>query len=200
MAWKPDYITAAKLKAYVRVDDALDDVQVAVAVTTASRAIDNHTNRQFGKVDAPEERFYTAWPDYDRGLWVIDIDDLMSVSGLVVTVDGTTLTSDGYTKEPVNAAAEGKPWTRLAVKSTSSVQPTGADHEIAVVALWGWTTVPVPVEQAAYLQGSRFLSRRESPYGIAGSPDTGSELRLLARVDPDVGVALRDYVRPRAAG
>jgi hypothetical protein len=64
---------------------------------------------------------------------------------------------------------------------------------VKVTALWGWTAVPVAVKQATLLQASRFFSRRHSPYGVAGSPELGSEIRLLARVDPDVGVSLRDY-------
>ena len=40
--------------------------ELASAISAASRAIDNHTNRQFGKVAAPEEREYTARPNYER--------------------------------------------------------------------------------------------------------------------------------------
>jgi hypothetical protein len=98
----------------------------------------------------------------------------------------------------VNAAAEGKPWTRLLVDADSAVVPTGAEYEVAATVIWGWTAFPKAVTLAARLQASRFHSRRDSPYGVAGSPDTGSEMRLLARVDPDVGVSLRGLVRPRA--
>jgi len=200
MAWAPDYITLTELKNYQRIGDTADDVELAVAITAASRAIDNHTNRQFGKVAAAEERFYTARPDYDRGRWVVDVDDFMSVAGLAVTVDGVAALTTDFVKEPVNAAAEGKPWTRLAFETDASVLPTGMDHEVGVTLPWGWTAVPVAVKNASYLQSSRFAARRDSPYGIAGSPDTGSEMRLLSRVDPDVGVSLRSYVRPRAVG
>lgn len=198
MAWKPDYITSAELKSYLRIFDTVDDAEIAVAVTAASRAIDDHCNRQFGKVDAAEERLYTARPDYERGRWVVDIDDLMTATGLVVTIAGVATTA--FTKEPVNAAPKTRPWTRLVVDSDSPVTPTGDPYEVSATAVWGWTAVPVAVKQAARLQGSRFHSRRDSPYGIAGSPDQGSELRLLSRVDPDVGVSLRDYRRPRAVG
>ena len=39
------------------------------------------------------------------------------------------------------------------------------------------------------------IHRKGSPYGIAGSPDLGSELRLLAKLDADVAVLLRSFVR-----
>jgi hypothetical protein len=196
MTWAPDYITTDELADFLRVDDLDDEVQLGLAVASASRAIDRHTNRQFGLVASAEERLYTAYPDYERGAWVVEIDDLMTTTDLAIEVtDVGTLTD--YRLEPVNAAAEGKPWTRIRVGKDSSVQPTGEEYEIAATGRWGWTDVPEQVKQATCLQGSRFMSRRDSPYGIAGSPDQGSELRLLARVDPDVAVALRGLVRPR---
>jgi uncharacterized phiE125 gp8 family phage protein len=200
MAWAPDYITAAELKAFLRIDDTADDVQLGVAITAASRAVDSHCNRQFGVVAAAAEFKYTAWANTERGVWVIDVDDLMTTTNLAIEVDGTALAVDEYTLEPVNAAAKGRPWTCLTVADDSATQPTGVAHEVAVTALWGWTTVPTAVKQATYLQASRFFARRQSPYGIAGSPDQGSELRLLSRVDPDVAVSLTDYRRPRAVG
>lgn len=199
MAWAPDYVSTAELKAYLRITDVDDDTELAIAATASSRAIDFHCNRQFGSVSA-EQRFYTARPDYDRGRWVVDVDDFMSIAGLAVTVDGVAALTTDFVKEPVNAAAKGLPWTRLAFETDASVLPTGIDHEVGVTLPWGWTAVPTPVKLAARLQGSRFHSRRDSPYGIAGSPDTGSEMRLLARVDPDVGVSLRGLVRSRAVG
>jgi hypothetical protein len=37
--------------------------------------------------------------------------------------------------------------------------------------------------------------RRDSPYGVAGTGGDGNPLRLMAKVDPDVEVALRPYRR-----
>lgn len=199
MSWAPDYVTLVQQTHYARIDDDIDDAEIQVAITAASRAIDNHCNRQFGKVAAPEERRYTAWYDQERCRWVVDIDDLATVAGLVIEVADVG-TVDSFDLEPVNAVAKGMVWTRLSIKSDSTATPTGAPHEMALTAPWGWSTQPVAVTQASHLQTSRFLSRRDSPYGIAGSPDQGSELRLLARVDPDVGVSLRGYRRPRKVG
>ena len=198
MAWAPDYLTVAELAAYLRIDDDVDDLELAAAITAASRAIDHATNRQFGKVAAVAERLFTARPDYDRGYWVVDVDDFQTATGLVVTVDGDVLAT--FTKEPVNAAGKGRPWTRLAWTAESEYIPCGARHEIAVTALWGWTSVPPTVVAATKLQANRFFTRRSAPFGVAGSPDQGSEMRLLARVDPDVAVMLSDYKRPRGVG
>jgi len=200
MPWRPPYASTAELKSYLRIGDADDDPELDFAIEAASRAIDNHTNRQFGKAAAAEERFYTAHRVGSRGRWVIMIDDLMSVAGLVLEVqdvDGVALgVIDLYDLEPRNAAPEGRPWTAVMVRPTSAAHPTGRQDEVAITAAaWGWTAVPTVVKQACLLQASRVFARRDSPYGIAGSPDQGSELRLLAKLDPDVAVSLRSVVR-----
>lgn len=184
MGWAPPYVDPDELNRFVRVVDVVDDVEAGLAIEAASRAVDAFTGRQFGQVDAAEARRYTARPR--SGGWVADIDDLMTAADLAV--EGPSGPVTGYDLTPVNAAQEGRPWTRLLV---------GVAGEVTVTAQWGWTAVPDAVKQATLLQASRFLSRRDSPYGVAGSPSDGSELRLLARVDPDVAVILAPYVRRR---
>lgn len=198
MAWAPDYVTLDEMRDLARIDDLEDDAVMALAIATASRAIDDHTNRQFGLVAGPEARSYMARPDYVGGWWVVDIDDLQTTTGLAVEVDGATVSE--HRLEPVNAAAEGRPWTRLAFTDDSEAYPSCHPHRVDVTARWGWTAVPDTVKQATLLQASRLTKRRDAPFGVAGSPEIGSELRLLAKVDPDVAVSLRGYLRPRAVG
>lgn len=201
MTWQPDYITLAEAKTFMDDTTTVHDADIAVAITATSRAIDGHCNRQFGKVAAAVERLYTPWFDGRRRRWIIEIDDLMTTTNLVLSIDGDATIE--FRKEPVNAAADGMPWTQLSIDpATASVVPTGAEFEAAVVAIWGWTTVPVSVTEAARLQLNRLVSRRQSPYGVAGSPDLGSELRLLAKLDPDVVIVLdkAGLVRPRSVG
>lgn len=200
MAWSPDYVTALELRSYVRIDDPDDDVQLALAVAAASRAVDTHTHRQFGQVDSVEERTYTAEWDRRRCRWIVGIDDVQEIAGLIVQTEGGVI--DAYTLEPVNAAQKGKPFTSLVVGSDSTIKPSGSHTEpplVTIEALWGWTAVPVTIKQATLLQASRFHKRRDAPFGVAGSPADGSEMRLLARVDPDVAVSLAGYVRWWAA-
>lgn len=197
MPWAPDYATVADLAAYVGIDDAADDVELAYAISAASRAIDDVCNRQFGVVDVAEARTYTARPDYRGGYRVVDVDDYMTAP-TVVEVDGNTVAT--YDKAPLNAAAKGRPWTRVVFTADSEYLPTTHPNQVAVTALWGWTEVPAAVTAACLLQAARFFKRRVAPFGVAGSPDQGSEVRLLARVDPDVAVTLRGYKRPRVVG
>lgn len=196
MAWEPDYVTADELAAHLRVEDTDDDTVYGLAVTTASRAIDRETNRQFGLIDNPAARTYTARPDYSgHGYWVADIDDVMTTTGLAVDIDGTAVT--GYELGPRNAAADGRPWRTLSLTGDAEAWPDAHPHLLTVTARWGWTAYPDAVRQATLLQASRLVKRRDAPFGVAGSPDQGSELRLLAKVDPDVAVSLRPYRRAR---
>ena len=190
MAWAPDYVTASEVKSYHRITDSDDDTEIGFAITGASRAIDRAAHRQFGVVDTVEVRRYEPQYDRRRGLYVVEIDDLMTKTGLIVTdPNGDTVSElaavgdGGYILEPVNAAAKSKPWTQFVIQSTS------ADY-YDVTGLWGWSAVPDTVKLAALIQTARFVFRRDAPEGVAGSPELGSETRLLAKLDPDVDVLI----------
>lgn len=199
MAWAPDYATATELAEYLRINDTEDNTELGIAATSASRAIDNHCHRQFGQLDVAETWRYTAFFDRRRGRWVVEIDDTMTDPTEVEILptefsspgDGTVVT--GYSLEPRNAVAKDRPYKRIVFPDGAS--PDGTPYQVAVTAAFGWTSVPTAVKQATLLQASRFHARRFSPFGVAGSPETGSELRLLAKVDADVGVSLADYIR-----
>lgn len=185
MTWAPDYVTTAEVKAFVRVSGSADDATIALYASASSRAIDRCCGRQFGSV-ALQARFYPVRYSRHLGVWVVEHDDLQSVAGLVV---GSGVT--GYTLEPRNALSEGLAYT----STTFTSDPSDGSGYLGMTAAWGWTAYPNAVKVAALLQSSRLVARRESPFGIAGSPQQGSELRLLERVDPDVKVSLAYYVR-----
>lgn len=182
MAWAPDYLEADELEHYVRIDDNADAVEIAWAIGASSRAVDKACGRQFGKVAAPESRLYTPHWDRDLASWVIDIDDLATVTGGLL--GGVAFTSSAL--YPRNAVAKGMVWTRMTVSSCD---------EQTVVGAWGWPAVPTSVLQATALQSARLLARRDSPFGVAGSPQQGSELRLLAKLDADLVTTVAPYVR-----
>lgn len=200
MAWQPSYATAAQLKGLLGITGATDDTALGFALTAASRAIDHHCNRQFGKLDAAAPRYYEARWDADRCRYVVDIEDLMSTTNLVVKTDDgtdtfdTTLTlNDDYRLAPYNAAADVRPWTSI-VAASGVALPT-RERCLEVTALWGWAAVPGEVLQACLLQAGRIFKRKDAPFGILGSPQTGSEIRLLSKLDPDVAVLLSSVVR-----
>ena len=202
MAWAPDYVTTDELKEYIRVEDTVDDTVLALAIAAASRAVDRACHRQFGNVTGAVARIYT--PRYDPLIRriAVTVDDIYDDTGLAVAVDSdadggfaTAMTS--FTLRPANAEADGWPWTQIATGPNSTVSMPLIRDGVRVTALFGWADVPDAIKQATLLQASRFAARRNSPYGIAGSPENGSELRLLAKVDPDVAVALEPYRRPK---
>lgn len=204
MAWAPDYATLPQAREYVtRHSSTVDDEFLGLDLTSASRAVDRSTNRQFGLVDEPEERFFTPYWDRDLVRWVIVFDDLQTTTGFdpqLQDEDGNDLGAiDDYVLEPRNAAAKGRPWERMIVRPGSSFAPTGLRDQAAFTGRWGWTETPTPITQATLMQTNRFQTRRVSPYGVAGSPDEGSEMRLLARLDPDVAVSVGTFRRWWAA-
>lgn len=195
MAWAPDYCTGDELRDFLRLDDSADTVELDLAVTAASRAVDRATNRQFGKTAALEARTYECRWSRRLGLYLARIDDLMTTSGLVVTVSGSALASTAYRLYEFDADKRGKPWEQLGVGSATPDSLGSGPPTVLVTATWGWTSVPTPIKNATLLQASRFFADRNMPHGIAGSPDAGSEVRLLAKVHPDVEVMLASYRR-----
>lgn len=201
MPWAPDYISTRALADYLHTDDDVDQVEMASAIASASRAIDRAAYRQFGSV-APEPRIYSPLWSTKRGMWVIECDDFPSMTKIELDTagDGTFATEVSMSSAlflPVNALAKGRPYERVALRNTTAPLSTLGPDSARLTAPWGWisATYPAGIVAATKLQASRVFNRRNSPYGIAGSPDQGSELRLLARLDPDVLVAIRPYRR-----
>lgn len=192
MAWEPDYLTLPDGRAYVGITDAADtadDERLAIDITTASRIIDDHCGRQFGKVEEAESRTFDQIIYVPaRRAWCVDIDDLADATGLVVVADGITLTADDYTLTPLNAPQKGRPFERIELVSR-------AWSVILTTDQWGWADYPVPVKSGTRLQLKRLFDRIDAPFGISGSPEQQGELRLLQRIDPDAAMAVRRYVR-----
>lgn len=204
MALRPDYCTLAELKAHLRIADTADDTALGVCITSASRAVDQFCYRPFGLTGSAIQRLFTYHGQILDGSMAVAIDDLMTTVGLVVTADtggdftyATTLAINvDFDLYPFNAVADGVPFTHLVRRDTSVLAwpcPTSRNKAFSIVGNWGWSTVPSAVEIATLIQAARFFVRRDSPYGVAGSPDMGSEVRLLAAVDPDVAASLAPY-------
>lgn len=198
MALHPDYATVEELRGFASGTGTAEDARLQFALTAASRAVDHATDRQFGVLTVAAARYYRPiWSEL-HGRWLAHIDDLQTITSLVVESDTdddavyeTTITD--FRLWPLNAAGDGRPWTELVIGTSASYGTR--EGSLKVTALWGWTTVPVPVKQATLIQAYRFAKRKDAPFGVAGSPDMGNELRLLAKVDPDVAVILAPYRR-----
>ncbi|WP_433117102.1 head-tail connector protein [Micromonospora sp. CA-246542] len=185
MTWEPDYVTVAEAKAYLRIEDDADDALVATWVTTASRAVDTFCHRQFGQVDTPQARTFGGVWDRTERSYLFEIDDLMDITGLVAVDSAGVVVDLSAVLRPHNAPQRGKPYTRVVAYSPV----------LTITALWGWSAVPAAVKNATLIQTARFAARRDSPFGVAGSPSEGGETRLLAALDPDLKTSLGSKYR-----
>jgi len=211
MAWEPDYITSAEFKHYTSIEalDTVDDAEIGFAITAASRAVDKccserfngmGAKRQFGQTAAPEVRYYTPRWDNDLIRWVIEVDDFDDITSLVVQVStGNNEVYNGtitdYVLRPRNALADKRVYTQIAIATASSIQPVFFRDSAKITNKWGWTTTPTTVKTGTFTQAHRFAKRRQSPMGVTGSPQKGTEAKLLEEVDPDIALMLTDYVK-----
>jgi hypothetical protein len=182
------------LKTSLAIEDIADDTALEAAIMTASRMIDDYTGRFFyrdGTTASPVVRFYTAQDWYS-----CNVDDFVSLTQ-IATDDNfdqlyTTIWDAGdYMIEPVNNPRRGWPLSRL-LAIDSYIFPYNLPQSVKVTGVWGWPSVPAEISMAAKLQASRLFIRRQSPFGIAGTPDLGT-VRLSSRLDPDVEALIRPF-------
>lgn len=191
-----DYITVDDLAGTLSLgSETFADADLQAAITAASREVDRLTNRKFS-LDSVT-RYYT--PTDAGRLW---IDDANSISSVAVDVseDGSfaeswVLNTD-YVPEPLNAAADGVPFTSLVVAPrTSRYFPVGQIRAVRVGGQFGWSAVPAVVKQATTILAARLAKRsREAPFGVAGFGIDGGAVRVSS-FDPDVERLLAGLVR-----
>lgn len=194
MAITNGYCTLAELKASLNISDSVDDTALEAAITAASRMIDDYTERFFyvnGSVGSPVTRYYTALDPY-----TINVDDITTVTEIATDDNfdftyGTVFTTSDFMVEPINNPIKGFPYNRL-LAIGSYIFPYQLPQAVRVKGVWGFTAVPPEVNMATLIQSSRLFGRRQSPFGIAGSPEMGT-VRLYSRLDADVEVLLRPF-------
>lgn len=193
--WKPNYASLVQMRDWLRLrnrEDTDNDALLRLKLGASSRAVDRACHRQFGKVTELTTRSYDLRWSRTRLAFVADIDDIMDLTDFSVTVDGTEIDPADYALFPRNALADGKPYTELRVTATIT-----GDGLADLGGWFGWNAPwPDVVTESTLLQTSRLNVRRDSPYGIAGGADSGAELRLLERLDPDIKPLLSDVMRP----
>lgn len=187
MGWAPDYVTATQLKDYLNIQHDDADLFLANWATAVSRNVDDYCGRQFGQVATAETRTYKPVWDRNECKTYLEIDDIQDITGLAVTDEDAVAITD-YSLEPLNAIKKGRVYTRILL-------PTYYTSNVTILGKWGWNTVPAAIPTSAFIQGARLNARRHSPFGVAGSPTEGSEIRLLAQLDPDFKTTLKPYVR-----
>ena len=185
MVWAPDYVTTSELKDYLKITNTDSDAFIGMWITAASWNVNDFCGRQFGQVAAPEARKYEAVYDRHEAEYLMPIDDVQNVTGLTIVDDAGATVTD-YELLPWNNGAKGKPYERMSVPGCGPY---------TITARWGWVAVPSSVRTGLFLQAARLAQRRNSPFGISGSPQNQGEIRLLAQLDPDFKVALKPVLR-----
>lgn len=201
MVWQPDYTDVPTVRSYIRGGlDADSDAFIAAWITATSRNVDDFCGRQFGNTGTVQARVYDAVFDAHLTQYIYEIDDVQNVTGMTVaTASGSALAS--YTLWPRNNPAKGQPYTQLRTGTNVAGFFGGGfpappnPGTLTISAIWGWTTVPTAAAIGVQLQAARLAKRRDSPFGVAGSPTEGSELRLLAQLDPDFRTTLKPFQR-----
>jgi hypothetical protein len=188
------YCTLAELKASLAITDSVDDTPLEAAITATSRMIDDYTGRFFyrnGTTQSPVARYYTPLDP-----WTMNMDDSVSITEVATddnfnqTWDTVWGTSD-YMLEPVNNPQRGWPVNRI-LAIGRYVWPYYLPQSCRITGVWGWNAVPAEINMATLIQAARLFTRRQSPFGIAGSPDLGT-VRLTAKLDADVEALLRPF-------
>jgi hypothetical protein len=177
-------------------DESYADNDLDLAIASASEAVDSATGRTFTRGLAVATRIFVP-PRYN---WV-EINDLASF-GATGTVDAdvtgggtfTALDAADFQLYPLNAEADGQPWTELKLRDTATCWEPPCT-QVRVTGVWGWPDIPPGVVEATGLIAARLLKRaREAPFGIAGFGGDGTAVRVTSN-DPDVRMLLNPYSR-----
>lgn len=175
------------------------DADVRVALSAASRAIDQLCSRRFYTTTVDETRYFSARCSH----LLLPDDDIVSVTSLETDPDGdgtfdTTWGAADYWMEPLNASLDGRPFTRVRVNGASGTNwfPTRQGRGVKIVGRFGWATAPWEIVQATTIVAAQLLQRaRSAPFGVVGvGLDSGAAIRI-ARVDPQVAALVSPYVK-----
>jgi hypothetical protein len=185
-----------QVKAALRLGDDLDDDRLNFALDTASRLIENVTGRRFWQDSVVSARTFTPLTPFR-----MDVDDFMTLTGLIVQTDpagdgsftqtwqNPTLNADGsvtggdFQLEPLNSLNEGQAWPYerlLDVRSLIFPIYGGISYPIAyaqalikITAQWGWNYVPSDVAYAAKLQTIAIYKSDDTPFGATPFAEVG---------------------------
>lgn len=197
-----DYVTQEEVKAALTMTGtAYADQDIPRAIAAASRAVDGYCNRRFYLDTADVARVYRQRQS------VIFIEDLAPTPTPVVkwaaspgNFTSTWVAGQDYDLQPLNASADGRPYTVLRTYSWVAGPQSLPYANIQITGRWGWPTIPSQVPQATVILASKLLVRtRQAPFGIVtAGGDVGVAMRI-ASTDPDVRALLEDLGRDQLA-
>lgn len=198
-----DYLTMDEWKATAEMTQFnFADADVSVAVSAASRGIDEYTGRFFYQdSSATVDRLY-EW----RGQSCLPIDDAVTVGTVTVDYDRDGVYETPWAQgtsfllQPYNAALQGKPYEELQLLPLAGwYRPTWYPALVKVTGQFGWPAVPAQVKEATSILATRLLRRsREAPFGVVGLGLDNVAVRI-SRTDPDLAFLLDPFVKGSGA-
>jgi hypothetical protein len=197
MAITNGYCSLAQIKAALRINDAIDDSILELAVESASRMIDAECDRNFFAV--------TATRDFvPNDGHTVDTDDLTTITSVKIDDQGDqtfsiTLAVSDYQREPVNQRVSGNPYPtyRLRMIGDYLLPVWGRQATVRIEGSYGFTPAPIQITQACIIQSTRIFKRLDSPLGLTWGVD-GMGMRV-GKVDPDVAQLIRPFKKFAAA-
>lgn len=184
-------LSEAKARLGIPVADTGDDSIIENIIEAASRQIDKFCNRQFFQ-NVAQVRYYTAASDV-----LVFIDDCVSISAVATDRNldrtwGTVVAVSDTELAPLNASVLGFPYTELRMKPLASNEFDLGLDLIKITGTWGWPAVPDAVNEACLLLTSRLFRRKDSPFGVTGGGEVGTQI-VISGVDPDIQNLLAPY-------
>ncbi len=197
------YCALQDLKDALRLTDTNEDNRLIFAINSASRQIENYTQRRFWQDLAASPRLYVPTTEF-----LVEVDDFQTTAGLVVKTDygdGTfplTWASSDYQLEPLNAQFDGQPWAFDKIRSIlSKLFPVygrgwplpNTYASVQVTAQWGWAAIPDDVAKACVIQSQYLFKVDDAPLGATAFAETGI-LRLKDDIHPAARALLGPYM------
>jgi len=204
MAMTNPYASLSEVKAAARIADAIDDALLEITIEAASREIDAMTERFFYSSGTVTRTYIPT------DLFLLETDDIISVSSIKsdTTGDGgfnQTWAQSDYQLEPLNGIARGivTPYTR--VRAVGDLlwpiyEPrdiNAGQASVEITGVFGFSSVPIAIQQATILMALRQFKRYDSPLGAAGFGDLG--VMRVSRYDPDIEALISPWKKIRFA-
>jgi len=201
-----NYATLAELRAWVGVDDSLDDALLARALTAAELRVEEWCGRKFTQNVASPLTSVRVHPQSSGWLYLppfrpggTSTADISTLTGLVVKTDdnddGTAETTWTITTDFEVEPFDGPPFHKI-VAVGSRWFPCLRRPSVQITARWGWASVPEPVHTATLILAGEFAKLKDAPFGVAGFGEFGV---VRIRQNPKVAELLSRFQHPMTA-
>jgi Phage gp6-like head-tail connector protein len=176
------YCGLEELKSRLSITGSNDDYEIQLAIQTVSAWIEDYCGRHFRRIT--ETRTYQP-----HDIWLLNTDDLVSVTALAVDTDGDGTFEQSWVQNTdyqlrlgerrynISAAGWPRPYRQVQALGSGKWFPftwpyTHLDR-VQIQGVWGWPSVPPPVTQAALILAADFFKMKDAPFGVAGVSDLG---------------------------